>query len=137
MNRTKIVIIGGGFAAVKCASTLLKKLARDACQVVVYSRENHMVFHPLLADVAGASIHPDSAAATIRQMLPAAECSTETVERIDIAGDRIEYQNDLGQLEWTNYDHLVIACGAESNLGIIPGMSDHAFPFKTMKDAVA
>ena len=137
MNRTKIVIIGGGFAAVKCARTLMKRLARDERRIVVYSRENHMVFHPLLADVAGASIHPDSAAATIRQMLPGVECSTETVERIDIPDGQIEFQNEQGQLNRTNYDHLVVACGAESNLGIIPGMSDHAFPFKTMKDAVA
>jgi NADH:ubiquinone reductase (H+-translocating) len=136
MARTKIVIIGGGFAAVKCARTLRKRLPREECQIVVYSRENHMVFHPLLADVAGASIHPDSAAATIRQMLPGVECSTETVERIDIPDSQIEFQNDQGHLERTNYDHLVIACGAESNLGIIPGMSDHAFAFKTMKDAV-
>jgi NADH dehydrogenase len=137
MARTKIVIIGGGFAAVKCARALRKRLAREECQLVVYSRENHMVFHPLLADVAGASIHPDSAAATIRQMLPGVECSTETVEGIDISDGQIEFQNDQRQLERTNYDHLVIACGAESNLGIIPGMSDHAFAFKTMKDAVA
>jgi NADH dehydrogenase len=112
-------------------------LPREECQIVVYSRENHMVFHPLLADVAGASIHPDSAAATIRQMLPGVDCSTETVESIDVPAGQIEFQNDQGQLEQTNYDHLVIACGAESNLGIIPGMSDHAFPFKTMRDAVA
>jgi len=137
MAHAKIVIIGGGFAAVACARTLRKRLRREECQIVVYSRENHMVFHPLLADVAGASIHPDSAAATIRQMLPGVECSTETVERIDIRDGQIEFQNEQGQLERTNYDHLVIACGAESNLGIIPGMSDHAFPFKTMKDAVA
>jgi NADH dehydrogenase len=137
MNRTKIVIIGGGFAAVKCARTLLTSLPRDERQIVVYSRENHMVFHPLLADVAGASIHPDSAAATIRQMLPGAECSTENVENIDLANRQIEFQNDQGRLERTNYDHLVIACGADSNLGVIPGMSDHAFPFKTMRDAVA
>jgi NADH dehydrogenase FAD-containing subunit len=55
MARTKIVIIGGGFAAVKCARTLPKRLPGEECQIVVYSRENHMVFHPLLADVAGAS----------------------------------------------------------------------------------
>ena len=137
MNRTKIVIIGGGFAAAKWGRTLMKRLARDERRIVVYSRENHMVFHPLLADVAGASIHPDSPAATIRQMLPGVECSTETVERIDIPDGQIEFQNEQGQLKRTNYDHLVIACGAESNLGIIPGMSHHAFPFKTMKDAVA
>jgi NADH dehydrogenase len=136
MNATKIVIIGGGFAASKCARTLRKELARDTCSIALFSKENHMVFHPLLADVAGASIHPDSAAATLRQMLPGVECRTESIDRIDISSAQIEYQNDRGQLEHEHYDHLVIACGAESNLGMIPGMSYHAFPFKTMRDAV-
>ena len=95
-----------------------------------------MVFHPLLADVAGASLHPDSAAATLRQMLPGVECRTDVIQRIDTASAQIEYQNDEGQTERTGYNHLVIACGAESNLAMIPGMSDHAFPFKTMGDAV-
>jgi NADH:ubiquinone reductase (H+-translocating) len=136
MNQTKIVIIGGGFAAAKCAKTLRKELSRDDYPVVLFSRENHMVFHPLLADVAGASIHPDSAATTLRQMLPGVECRTETINRIDVSASQIEFQNDQGQVERTNYDHLVIACGADSNLGVIPGMSDHAFPFKTMRDAI-
>src|SRR6202008_2784293 len=34
------------------------------------------------------------------------------------------------------YDHVVIACGAESNLGIIPGMTEHAFAFKVMRDVI-
>jgi NADH dehydrogenase len=137
MGRTRIVIIGGGFAAVRCARTLRKKLKSKDCRIAIYSRENHMVFHPLLADVASGSIHADSAAATLRQMLPGVECKTETVERVDISGKRIEYLNEQGEPEWTNYDQVVIACGAESNLGIIPGMSDQAFPFKTMEDAIA
>jgi NADH:ubiquinone reductase (H+-translocating) len=136
MDRTKIVIIGGGFAAVKCARTLRKELSHDDFPIVLFSKENHMVFHPLLADVAGGSIHPDSAAATLRQMLPGVECRSEDVRRIDLASSQIEYQNDQGQIERVEYGHLVIACGADSNLGVIPGMSDHAFPFKTMKDAV-
>jgi NADH dehydrogenase len=137
MDRPKIAIIGGGFAAVKCARALQNKLSRSECEIVIYSRENHMVFHPLLADVAGGSIHADSAAATIRQMLPGVECRLEAIERIDITAGQIEFQSEQGPLARTKYDQLVIACGAESNLGIIPGMSDHAFPFKTMRDAIA
>jgi NADH dehydrogenase len=136
MNHTKIVIIGGGFAAAKCAKTLRAKLSPNDCHILLFSKENHMVFHPLLADVAGASIHPDSAAATLRQMLPGVECRTESINRVDTTERQIEYQNDQSQIERTNYDHLVIACGADSNLGVVPGMSDHAFPFKTMRDAV-
>jgi NADH dehydrogenase len=136
MNGTNIVVIGGGFAAVKCARTLRKALSRDDFPIVLFSKENHMVFHPLLADVAGGSIHPDSAAETLRQMLPGVECRSEDINRVDLASSQIEYQNDQGQIEQAGYGHLVIACGADSSLAVIPGMSDHAFPFKTMRDAV-
>jgi NADH:quinone reductase (non-electrogenic) len=132
----RVVIIGGGFAAVQFAKALRQKTKPTECEILVFSRENHMVFHPLLADVAGASINPDAAAAPLRQMLPKVECRTEQVLRIDLAASEIEIESGEGTLSRLHYDHVVVACGAESNLGIIPGMSDHAFPFKVMRDAV-
>jgi len=132
----RVVIIGGGFAAVEFAETLHKKLRASECEIMVFSRENHMVFHPLLADVAGASINPDAAAAPLRQMLKGITCRTEQVQRIDLAASEIEYDDGAGVLVRMHYDHVVVACGAESNLGIIPGMSDHAFGFKIMRDAI-
>jgi NADH dehydrogenase len=132
----RVVVIGGGFAAVQFAKALRQKMKPDACEILVFSRENHMVFHPLLADVAGASINPDAAAAPLRQMLPKVDCRTERVQRIDLATSEIEIESGEGTLSRLHYDHVVVACGAESNLGIIPGMSDHAFPFKVMRDAV-
>src|SRR5580704_5921534 len=135
-KHSNVVIIGGGFAATKCAKTLRKKLSPDDCRIVLFSRENHMVFHPLLADVVGASLHADSAAATLRQMLHGIECRTDVINRIDVEAGKIEYLGDEGQIDGMGYDHLVIACGADSNLAMIPGMSDHAFPFKTMRDAI-
>jgi NADH dehydrogenase len=95
-----------------------------------------MVFHPLLADVAGASINADAAVAPLRQMLPGVECRTERVQRIDLALSEIEFEEESGALTRMHYDHVVIACGAESNLGIIPGMTEHAFAFKVMRDAI-
>jgi NADH dehydrogenase len=95
-----------------------------------------MVFHPLLADVAGASINPDAAAAPLRQMLPGVECRTERVQRIDLSSSEIEFDDGDGAFTRLQYDHIVVACGAESNLGIIPGMTDHAFAFKVMRDAI-
>jgi NADH dehydrogenase len=132
----KVVIIGGGFAAVKFAETLRKKLRASECEILVFSRENHMVFHPLLADVAGASINADAAAAPLRQMLPGVACRTERVQRIVLESSEIEYDDGAGALVRMQYDHVIVACGAESNLGIIPGMSDHAFAFKVMSDAI-
>jgi NADH dehydrogenase len=131
-----VVIIGGGFAAVQFAKTLRAKLRPSDCEILVFNRENHMVFHPLLADVAGASINVDAAAAPLRQMLPGVGCRTERVERIDLSASDIEYDEGNGVRTRLHYDHVVLACGADSNLGIIPGMTEHAFAFKVMRDAI-
>ncbi|MGC2292694.1 MAG: FAD-dependent oxidoreductase, partial [Candidatus Acidiferrales bacterium] len=130
------LIVGGGFAAVKFAKTLRNKLRSSECEILLFNRENHMVFHPLLADVAGASINADAAAAPLRQMLPGVECRTERVQRIDLPASEIEFDSASGALARLHYDHVVVACGAESNLGIIPGMTEHAFAFKVMRDAI-
>jgi NADH:ubiquinone reductase (H+-translocating) len=132
----RVVIVGGGFAAVQFAKNLRKKLGPPECEILLFSRENHMVFHPLLADVAGASINADAAAAPLRQMLPGIDCRTERVQRIDLASSEIEFEDGNGAPARMHYDHVVVACGAESNLGIIPGMIEHAFPFKVMRDAI-
>jgi len=132
----RVVIVGGGFAAVQFAKTLRSKLRPSECEILLFNRENHMVFHPLLADVAGASINGDAAATPLRQMLPGVGCRTERVQRIDLPTSEIEFDDGTGVLRRLHYDHVVIACGAESNLGIIPGMSEHAFAFKVMRDAI-
>jgi NADH:ubiquinone reductase (H+-translocating) len=132
----RVVIVGGGFAAVQFARTLRKKLRAAECEILLFNRENHMVFHPLLADVAGASINPDAAAAPLRQMLPGVSCRTERVQRIDLHSSQIEFDDGNDVLTRLQYDHVVIACGAESNLGLIPGMTEHAFAFKVMRDAI-
>ncbi len=136
MKPIRVVIIGGGFAAVQFAKTLRSKLRASDCEILLFSRENHMVFHPLLADVAGASINADAAAAPLRQMLPGIGCRTERVQRIDLQASEIEFDDGNGALTRLRYDHVVVACGAESNLGIIPGMTEHAFAFKVMRDAI-
>jgi NADH:ubiquinone reductase (H+-translocating) len=133
---TKVVIVGGGFAAVQFAKTLRGKLSPSQCEILLFNSENHMVFHPLLADVAGASINVDAAATPLRQMLPKVGCRTERVQRIDLAASEIAFADGSGALHHLNYDHVVIACGAESNLSIIPGMTEHAFAFKVMRDAI-
>jgi NADH:ubiquinone reductase (H+-translocating) len=132
----RVIIVGGGFAAVQFAKTLRRKLRPAECEILLFNRENHMVFHPLLADVAGASINVDAAIAPLRQMLPGVSCRTERVQRIDLNSSQIEFDDGNGALTRLDYNHVVLACGAESNLGIIPGMIEHAFAFKVMRDAI-
>lgn len=133
----RVVIVGGGFGGVKCAKRLRRRLSSETFEITLFNRENHMVFHPLLPEVAGASINPDAVAAPLRQMLAGVRCRTETVRHIDLANNRIEYEAPDGHIGDLTYDHIVIACGRSASLGAVPGMSDHAFPFKGVGDAMA
>lgn len=137
MPATRIVIVGGGFAGVRCAKTLGTLRPSASCEVVLFNLENHMVFHPLLAEVAGASINPDAVAAPLRQMLPSVHCRTEEVQSIDLQQRLVMYEGYDGDTHELPYDHIVLACGSAVNLGTVPGMADHAFPLKTIGDAIA
>jgi NADH:ubiquinone reductase (H+-translocating) len=136
MRPPRILIVGGGFAGVACARTLRKRLP-PAAEIVVFNRENHMVFHPLLPEVAGASLNPDAVAAPLRQMLAGVRCRTEDVTEADVEGKTVGYVGDDGHPRQMPYDHLVLACGRQVNLGMVPGMADHAIPLKTIGDAMA
>ncbi len=137
MDTRRIVIVGGGFAGVKCAKTLRKKLSTNMCEIVLFSQENNMVFYPLLAEVAGASINPGAVTAPLRQMLPGVRCRTEEVRRIDLATSELEYERYDGRPGRVTFDHAVLACGTAVNLSLVPGMADHAFPLKSVGDAMA
>lgn len=137
MELKRIIIIGGGFAGVRCARTLRKRLTPEAYEIVLFDRENSMVYYPLLAEVAGATIGPDSVATPLRQLLPNVRCRNEEVRRIDHAASEVEYEGDEGRLCRMGFHHAVIACGSSVNLNLVPGMSDHAFPLKSVGDAMA
>ncbi len=137
MAKKQILIIGGGFAGVKCAKTLRKKLTSQEADVVLFNSENYMVFQPLLAEVVGASISPEPVAVPLRQMLPGVYCRTEDIEKVDLSGKFVEFHDDIGHEGMMYYDHLVMACGSDVNLNRIPGMADHAYPLKTVGDAIA
>jgi NADH dehydrogenase len=133
--RPRVIVVGGGFAGVACARTLRRsKLALD---IVLFSRDNHMVFQPLLPDVAGSSLNPRAVAPPLRQLLPGVQCRTEEVHAVDFATSELVHEGHDGQPRRMHYDHLVLACGNAVNLNLLPGMANHALPLKTIGDAIA
>lgn len=135
MASQRIVIIGGGFGGVKCAQTLRRQLRPGDAELILFNKENHLVFSPLLADAVGSSLSLHDVIVPLRQLLPGVQCRTEEVKHVDLAGSRIEYESHDGQPRSLDYDHVVLACGNISNLNVVPGMADHAFPLKTVGDA--
>ncbi len=135
MPQQRIVIIGGGFAGVKCARTLRSQLRKGDANIILFNEENHLVFSPLLADAVGSSLNLQDVIVPLRQLLPDVMCRMERVNSIDLASDCLEYRGHDGLPRQLHYDQIVIACGNVSNLNVVPGMADHAFPLKSVGDA--
>ena len=131
--KRNIVVIGGGFAGTMLVKTLGRKLPPE-WQAVLISKENYMMYTPLLAEVAGASLLPGQAVAPIRKMLRRSLYYRATVDEIDLERRCITCQAEHPQS--LQYDHLVFACGKVPHMHFIEGMSADTLPLKTLGDAL-
>jgi NADH dehydrogenase len=134
-RKKSLVIVGGGFAGVYTARYLQRRLPAD-WEIILFSKENHFIFTPLLGDVVGSSINPLHVVWPVRQMARQVSCRTAEIAGLDLAGREVSYRTANGQPARQAFDQLVLACGSVVNLDIIPGMAAHGWPLKTMGDAL-
>jgi NADH:ubiquinone reductase (H+-translocating) len=135
MTDQRIIIVGGGFAGVTLAQEL-ERLCDTSTEIVVVSRDNHMVFTPMLPEVAGRSISPFHVAVPGRVTTKRTLWIEAKVTAVDLKNERLEYSLPDGRSVPLSFRHLVLACGTDSNLEAVPGLSAHAFPLKTAGDAI-
>ena len=70
MKKTNVIIAGGGFAGLSAAMYLDKRLARRAdVEVTLISRENFILFTPMLHEVAAGDLYPGDIVNPIRRVL--------------------------------------------------------------------
>jgi NADH dehydrogenase len=133
MSKKNMVVIGGGFAGATLTRKL-EKLLPDDWEIYLLSKTNFITYNPLLAEVVGASILPGHVLAPLRQMVKRARVRMVTVTDIDLKNQVIHYENDQpGKL---HFDQLAVTAGVKANVGMVPGMVEHAMPLKTVGDAV-
>lgn len=130
-----IVILGGGFAGAETARRLQAHVPHGQ-EVILFSRENHLCYTPLLAEVVGASIEATHVVAPVRQFARQVTCRTAVVTAIDLARREVTYLVGDGHSATQKYGQLVLACGAITNLDVMPGMAAHGKPLKTLGDAL-
>src|SRR6516165_5374358 len=105
MEKTRVIIVGGGFGGLTLAGYLNRRVARDV-EVVVISSENHMVFTPMLAEVAGRSLSGFDVVAPGRQIAPRATWLTASVTSVDLEKNEVEYNRPDGTIATLPYTHL-------------------------------
>src|ERR671939_1114061 len=139
---TRILILGGGFGGVYTALTLEKLLAKEiaggSVEVGLVSRENYMVFQPMLPEVISGSIGILDTITPIRRLCPNTNLYTRTVESIDLDHRSVASTAGFGSRQHhLHYDHLVLALGNVTSFAGQPGLAEHALPFKYLGDALA
>ena len=87
VGTSSLVILGGGFAGTTLARRLETRLPANWDMTLV-SQENCITYHPLLAEVVGASMLPGHVVAPIRQMIKPTRFSMAHVTEIDFDRDR-------------------------------------------------
>ena len=140
MTKKRILILGGGFGGVYVAVHLGKMLSQrelEETEIALVNRENYIVFQPLLPEVISGGVELNHVIAPIRRMARQAHLYTRDIESIDLNSRTVTLSPGARPTTLTlSYDHLVIAMGTRLDHSKIPGMREHASPFKYLGDAL-
>jgi NADH:ubiquinone reductase (H+-translocating) len=131
-------ILGGGFAGVYCGKELGRAARQgDGLRTALIAAENHMVFQPMLPEVASASLSPRHVVNPIRQICPGIDVFKGEVFEIHAkAKSLFLWAGDFTPKVKVNFRRLVVALGAVVNLSRVPGMTEHALLMQNVGDAM-
>ncbi len=126
-----VVIVGGGFAGLGCASKLA---SQPGVRVTLIDKNGYHQFQPLLYQVATAQLGPSNVAFMHRSVLKdqrnidvkmADATSVDLKARTVSTSDGSSYQGDF----------LVLAAGSQPNFFSTPGADTNAFPLYSLQQA--
>lgn len=127
--RGGILILGGGFAGAYVARLLGERGA------TIVSRENFMLYTPLLPEAASGTLEPRHTVVPLRVMCPHAELLLGDVRAVDLDTRTATIGTSDGE-RVVRFNELVVALGAIPRTVPVPGLADHALSFKSLPDAI-
>ena len=136
--RHRIVILGGGFAAIYAAQRLERSLARNPhVEITLVNCDNYLLFTPMLHEVAGGELEAHCIVNPIRKMLHRVRFFCGDVQSVDLEHKRVAVTHGkLSHLHDLEYDQLVLALGSATNFFSVEGVEERAFTMRTLDDAV-
>jgi len=135
--KTKIVIAGGGFGGLYAAKYFDKTLAgRDDIEVTLISRENFILFTPMLHEIAAGDLSPNDIVNPLRRILHHVKFVEAEVKDVDLNARKIRCIHGIGDADLElEYDHLLLALGSETNFFDNQGIREWAVTMKNVMDA--
>lgn len=135
MSRSRIVIVGAGFAGYQAARTLSRKY-RGAADIVLVNPNDYFLYLPLLPEVAAGVLEPRRVSVSLAGTLRGVRLVLGEVDGLDLASKKITYVDPEGRGGELPYDRLVLTVGSVNKLLPIPGVAEHAHGFRGMPEAL-
>ncbi|WP_421656260.1 NAD(P)/FAD-dependent oxidoreductase [Leptothermofonsia sp. ETS-13] len=131
----RICILGGGFGGLYTALRLsqLPWVKQEKPEIVLVDRSDRFLFSPLLYELMTGELQTWEISPPFEELL--AGTGVRFYQSV-VAGINLqEKQVHLQDSPEIAYDRLVLALGGETPLDKVPGVVEHAIPFRTIADA--
>src|SRR4030095_4386539 len=137
MKKSNIVIAGSGFAGLYATKDFDKRLApRAYVEVTLISRENFILFTPMLHEVAAGDLHPSDITNPLRRILHHVKAVEAEVRTVSLKARRLLCTGGLYSLPLEfEFDHLLLTLGSETNFFDMEGVREWAVTMKSLSDA--
>ena len=136
MNKTRVLILGGGFGGLYAALEFEKRRDPDF-EVTLISQDNFFLFTPMLHEVAASDLDLTHIVNPIRKMLRHVHFFEGEVRSVDIIKRQIVVAHGFdGHTHSLEYDHVVFALGSVTNFYGIPNLAETAIAMKSLGDAI-
>lgn len=135
MNRSRVVVVGAGFAGFQAARAL-SRTARDEAEIILLNPTDYFLYLPLLPQVAAGILEPRRVSVSLPGALPRVRLQLGEATGVDLEARRVAFTDPEGRSGTLAYDRLVLAVGSVNKLLPVPGIADHAHGFRGLPEAL-
>jgi NADH dehydrogenase len=136
-QKTRIVILGGGFGGAYAAQKLLRR--SPDLDVVLIDRHNYLLYYPLLIEAAVGVIEARHVVVPTRAFLG----NKGNFVMAEVTGHNSQSRTVEFKSEGENesrtlaYDHLIVGLGSITRAPDIEGLSEYGYQLKSLGDGIA
>jgi NADH dehydrogenase len=142
---TRVVVVGGGFAGYSAARSLARRMQRRVkrghprtaeIEILLINPNDYFLYLPLLPEVAAGILEPRRVCVPLATLGPHVRLQLGTVDGVDTEQRRVYLTDPDGHRASVTYDRLLLTVGSVNKLVPIPGVAEHAYPFRSIGEAL-
>lgn len=135
-ERSRIVIVGAGYAGYHCARQLERTLPRGTAEIVIVSPTDYMLYTSLLPQVGAGTVDPRHITVSLPATLRRTRLVPGRVIGMNFSNHSITVVSPEGHRRELTWQRLVLAPGSVSRTLPLPGLLEHAKGIKNIAEAL-